>query len=73
MFMENEIGSCIFFFFFEYDQGNENAETKVFFHSIPETIMWETNSNVFANDIITSTINKCNISRWKEVDLVLKL
>ena len=41
MFMENEIGSCIFFFvfFFEYDQGNENAETKVFFHSIPETIM----------------------------------
>ena len=38
MFMENEIGSCIFYFF-EYDRGNENAETKVFFHSIPETIM----------------------------------
>ena len=38
--MENEIGSCIFFLFvFEYDRGNENAETKVFFHSIPETIM----------------------------------
>ena len=33
--------------FFEYDKDEKKVETQAFIHSIDETIMWETNSNLF--------------------------
>ena len=46
--------------FFEYNRNNKRIETEMFIYSIFETIMQQTDSGVFVDDIIKSTVNKCN-------------
>lgn len=46
--------------FFEYDGKYKKVETERFIHSIQKTIMRESDSNVFAGDIIKSIANKYN-------------
>ena len=46
--------------FFEYNRNNKRIETEMFIHSIFEMIMQQTDSDVFVDDIIKSTVNKCN-------------
>ena len=36
------------------------VETEMFIHSIPETVMWETDSKVHVDHIIKSVVNKYN-------------
>ena len=46
---------------FEYDRDNKKVGTKIFIHSFYEkTIMLETNSDVFVDDVIKSLIKEYN-------------
>ena len=53
--------------FFKYDGGDKKVEMEMFIHNVYETIMRETDSNIFIDNIIKPIVNKYNNSRRKWV------